>query len=114
MITNFKWSAGIWMLFFDFFFWFAIGLWFDQIWLREYGERKPFYFCCTPKWWGCSKNRRQLTEEEEDRRSALLRHTDEAGRPSNNMINDDFESKHLKETNYEAVAPEIARLEIDN
>ena len=43
-----------------------------------------------------------------------MRHTDAAGRPSNNMINDDFESKHLKETNYEAVAPEIARLEIDN
>jgi hypothetical protein len=30
------------------------------------------------------------------------------------MLIDDFESKHLNETNYEAVAPEIARQELDN
>jgi hypothetical protein len=52
-ITNFTWKAGIWMLFFDFFIWVAFGLWIDQVWVREYGERKPFYFCCTPRWWGC-------------------------------------------------------------
>jgi hypothetical protein len=43
-----------------------------------------------------------------------LRHTDPEGRPSNNMLIDDFESKHLKELNYEAVAPEIARQELEN
>jgi hypothetical protein len=55
MISNYTWATGLWMLFAANIVFVIFGLWLDQIWLREYGERKPFYFCCTPKWWGCGK-----------------------------------------------------------
>ena len=92
-----------------------LGLWLDKVLPRTYGERLPVCFCLTKKFCCscCGDQDSQVFDEHlsdaEVQRRGTLRDS-----KSRDTISDPFELKYLDKENYEPVAPEVARLELEN
>lgn len=109
-VSGYSYGEGLIYLLFDAVAIFFLGVWLDYVLPKEYGERKKCCFCCTCC---CKPSRRSradpaMDREEQNRRASLR---DAGNRQS---VNDKFELKYLDESKYEPVAPEVARLELDN
>ena len=106
-INNYTYVTGLTMMTISFILFLLLASYLDSVLPRTYGERKKCCFCFTVC---CKKNREvepeSFTQEETDRRASL--------RERRNTIVDPFEIKYLDKRNYEPVAPEIARLELDD
>lgn len=106
-IGNYTYWTGMVMLLVSAVFFTLLGFYLDQILPRTYGERKKCCFCFTM----CCKRPTPVVENEEfdaseqNRRKSL--------KDNKNEI-DPFETKYLDKENYEPVAPEVARLELEN
>ena len=100
------------MLIFSAIFWTLIAFYFDKVLPRQYGERLPACFCFKRKYYSCCNNNTNEFEEVFDAEDAGRRSTLRDSKGGN--IVDPFELKYLDKENYEAVAPEIARMELEN
>ena len=101
------------MLVVSLWFWVLIGLYLDAVLPKTYGERLPAFFCCMPKYW-CGGNRRQENETKFDDPEQLERKSTLKNNDRRQTLVDPFELKYLKRENYEPVAPEVARLELQD
>ena len=79
-----------------------IGLYLDKVLPKEYGNSEPWYFVCSPRFWGCTRREAVVVNREEEGHD--LRDT---------LLDDDFEAKNLKPEYYEPVAADVAKLELD-
>ena len=98
------------MLFISFWVWMILGLYLDKVLPKTFGEKLPACFCCMRKYWGCGNGANdddEMDQGELERRSTLQKNNRET-------LVDPFELKYLKRDNYEPVAPEIARLELQD
>ena len=94
-------------MFFSFWIFLLLASYLDSVLPKTYGERKSCCFCCCC----CCKKHKDVepeafTQEEVQRRSTL--------RDRRDTVVDPFEIKYMERKNYEPVAPETARLELDN
>lgn len=106
---NYTYLEGLFFLFISGFLFSFLGLYLDKVLPKEYGNSEPFYFLCSPRFYGCCRPQgRDVDEEEIERRSTINKNV---GRES---IVDNFEAKNLKREYYEPVAADIAKLELDD
>ena len=107
MINNYTYYTGLSCMFFSFWLFLLLASYLDSVLPKTYGERKKCCFCCCC----CCKRRDDVepevfSQEEVQRRSTL--------RDRRDTVVDPFEIKYMDKKNYEPVAPETARLELDN
>ena len=107
LINNYTYWTGLSSMFFSFWIFLLLASYLDSVLPKTYGERKSCCFCCCC----CCKKHKDVepeafTQEEVQRRSTL--------RDRRDTVVDPFEIKYMERKNYEPVAPETARLELDN
>ena len=96
----------------------TLGFYLDRVLPRTYGEKSPCCFCFTRKFWSSCCGGNQIEEDnfaeqldaDELKRRDTLRNT----KGDSDGVTDPFELKYLQRENYEPVAPEIARMELEN
>ena len=103
-INNYTYVTGLVMLIVSFFVFTLLGFYMDAILPRTYGERKSCCFCFTL----CCRGQRGNAQADNDGsdQEALQDNENKGG-----TVFDPFEVKYLDRQNYEAVPPEVARLE---
>ena len=107
--NNYTYLEGLFFLFISGFVFSFLGLYLDKVLPKEYGNSEPWYFLCSPRFYGCCRPQgRDIDEEEIERRSTINKNV---GRES---LVDNFEAKNLKREYYEPVASDIAKLELDD
>ncbi len=82
------------MLVIDIFVYMFLGFYLQNIISQQYGVRKPFYFLCTPKYWGFGKNKK-IGEA----RIEIEKQSEKYGDEVNLILND--KDKFQEEKNYE-------------
>jgi hypothetical protein len=104
---DYTFDTGLWMFMIGFFLFLFLGLYLDQILPKEFGQRKhPCFMFMPSTYTDCCRRRQppQIDEDEKERRSTLL---------SKDKSGGGMEVRNLKPENYEPVAAEIARQEVD-
>ena len=111
LINNYTYYTGLSSMFFSFWIFLLLASYLDSVLPKTYGERKSCCFCCCC----CCKHKdvepEAFTQEELERRKSLRDSSRDSRRDT---VVDPFEITYMDRKNYEPVAPEIARLELDN
>ena len=62
---NYTYLEGLVCLALAFFLFTFLGLYLDKVLPKEYGNSEPFYFLCSPRFWGCCRPQ-GVDQDEED------------------------------------------------
>ena len=112
-INNYTFVTGLIMLILGMILFILLGFWMDAVLPRTYGERKPACFCFSAMFSCCRNREAAVFEEQLDAAEVQRRNTLRDTNTRQSLV-DPFELKYLEKENYEPVAPEIARMELDN
>ena len=67
MVYNYTFARAMYMMAASFVLFTALGLYLDKVLPKQYGERRPVYFCLTKKFCcSCCRRGRQINLDEED------------------------------------------------
>ena len=108
LYNGYSFDSALWMLLFDFFLFFILGLYMDKVIPSDFGQRLSPIFCLQPSYYrGCRRERRRgANARVDDAEENMLGDENEAA--------NEFESAQMPKDNYEAPPVICRRLEKTN
>jgi len=101
--NNYKFSSCLILMTISFFITFWLGIYFDNVLPSAYGLRKKWYFCFTKSYWFGNGDTR-----------ARIHQRRPTEHDTENLKDDDFESKDKKKENFEPASRDLKQQESDN
>ena len=101
---NYSFGSSLYMLLFDFFLYFILGLYLDKVIPSTFGQSLKPWFCCSPSYYKCCK---------QQRRRSPLNELEDGNDADEELLDDDnaFEEDQMPPENYEAPPVICKRLE---